>query len=228
MAKAMPQTFYIRSLALVCFSLVILAEPAPKQLIPKSKNRPPTLSNPSPERPQPKALLRSAKIHDPLHPSSFESTSFSILLGTPLIREDFYEKRFAALGNLYLFSLPLVTLKPDFFLHFETGPAFSFARLTFENPPLRYSHIYLLIPAHFRLIYSLTKQFHLEAFAGAMLRPIEYDSRTTTDGGTHAVKDSRFFSPDGGLGLDYNISTPLKIRFLVGYLFLSGGMELTW
>lgn len=228
MAKITPQFISVFLVVLACFCSLNLAQTPPRVLTPKSKASPQTPVSPAQPKSARKNYLQPAKVSDHIQTSSFESTSFSALIGTPLIYESFYEKRFAALGNFFLFSIPLYTVSPNFFFHVETGPSFSFARLTFENPPLQYSHIYLLIPAHFRVIYSVSRNFHLEGFAGVMLRPIEYDSRTTSDGGTHRVKDSRFLSPDGGLGLDYNISQPIKIRFLVGYLFLSGGMELTW
>lgn len=217
---------YIIIFGLGCTCRINFAKSDPKILTPKSQTPASQSMKHESLRSDPK--LSPAKFRDPIEPSSFESTSFSALVGTPLIREDLYEKRFAALGNFYLFSFPLLKLEKNLFLHFETGPSFSFAKLEFQNPPLKYAHIYLLVPAHLRLIYSLTRTFHFETFAGVMLRPIEYDSRSTTDGGTHSVKDSRFLSPEGGIGFDYNFSPPLKVRFLVGYLFLSGGMELTW
>lgn len=202
-------------------SLCCLAESPIKTLTPKSKTAPQKTIGVSPKKLQPKV------VEAPLPISTLESVSFSALLGTPLIHENFNEKRFAALTQHFLFSIPIQRLDPSLFLHFETGPGFSFARLTFESPPLSYTHLFLLVPAHVRLIYSISKSFHLEAYSGIMLRAVEYDSRDTTDGGTRWVKGSDLLNADGGLGFDYNISSPLKIRALVGYQFLLAGMELT-
>jgi len=213
------------------FSAPTRGESQPKILIPRSTQP----AKPPPKMPSPKPRPNSAQPEqtmdfpdkNQIKSSTFESVSFSALFGTPLIYENFYEKRFSAFGNFYLFSIPLVRMNRSLFLHIETGPSFTFSKLSFENPPQSYNHLFLTAPARFRLIYSVSKNFHLETFAGVMLRPIEYDSRKTTDGGTHSVKGPNFITADFGAGVDYNVSPPLKIRVLAGYLFLAGGLELT-
>jgi hypothetical protein len=215
----------------------VWAEDPPKMLSPKSlaPKTSPTQLNPST---QPSVTRPTYKQNPPNEEnfsnfesyatSSFDSVSFSVLMGTPLMGETFSDKRFASFGDFFLFSIPLLKPSKNLFIHLETGPGFTFARLTFDAPPQKYSHLYLVAPVRFRFIRSFSKNFHIEAFAGIMLRPIEYDSRTTTDGGTHWIKGKELISADAGLGLDYNISPPLKIRILAGYLFLAGGLELTW
>ncbi len=224
MAKLTLLVITILPLVFPFFVLKAHAENNPKLLKPKSQSVPKPLERPN--QPLKTKTLLPAKVQQPVRPSGFESVSYSILVGTPLIHESFYEKRFAALSNLHLFSIPIYRIAPELFLHFETGPGFSFARLTFENPPLQYSHIFILVPAHFRLIYTVRETFHLEVFAGAMLRPIEYDSRTTTDGGTRWLKGSSLFQGDVGLGLNYNLNPAIKLRMQLGYQFLAGGLEL--
>ncbi len=213
------------------FSRAEFSKSGPQLLTPKSSTAPKNSVNleqpiTQPNLLRPKGYPSPPKI-DPIKSSTFESVSFSALLGTPLGYENFYEKRFASFGNFYLFSIPIFRLNRVLFLHLETGPGFSFAKLTFENPPQNYSHLFLVAPVRFRLIYSLSPNLHLEGLAGVMLRPIEYDSRETTDGGTHAVKGANFITGDVGVGLDYNLTPPLKVRLLIGYLFLAGGLELT-
>jgi len=205
---------------LFCFP--VWAENQPKKLVPKSILSPKRDSN-LPRPKTPKAQNNPTKAQ----PSTFESVSFSVLLGTPLIHENFFEKRFGAVGNFHLFSIPLFKLSPPCFVHFEAGPGFTLSKLTFQNPSQTFTHVFLVAPIHLRLIYSVSRDFHIEGYSGVMLRPIEYDSRNTSDGGTHSVKGSNFMTADVGLGLDYNISPPLKIRLLAGYLFLAGGIELT-
>lgn len=209
-------------LSLQPFCRPVQAETQPRKLVPKSILSPAT--KPNLARPK---VLKNPKIILKKAPNSFESVSFSILLGTPLIHENFYDKRFAALGNFHLFSIPILHPSEPWFIHFEAGPGFTLSKLTFQNPPQTFTHLYLVAPLRFRVIYSITDKFHMEGFAGVMLRPIEYDSRKTTDGGTHSVKGSNLISADVGVGFDYTLSPPLKIRLLAGYLFLSGGLELT-
>ncbi|MSP18523.1 MAG: hypothetical protein EXR74_03015 [Bdellovibrionales bacterium] len=211
------------------FAPLALAESSPKMLIPKVKAVQPKIQ----PKIRPKInLLRPEGLDDfpielPLRFNTFNSISFSLLIGTPLIYESFYETRFGSFGDFFLFSIPLLTLNKNTFFHLETGPGFTFTRLTFENPPQKYTHLYLVAPIRFRFIYSLSRNFHFEAFAGVVLRPIEYDSRSTSDGGTRRVKGAAFLSGDGGMGIDYYLTSPLKVRLLVGYLFLSAGLELT-
>ena len=229
MTKKIGCLFGVGLAVLGLFAQLALGESSPKMLIPKAKAVQPKLQ---PKTQTKTNLLRPEGLDDlpidlPVRFNSFNSVSFSLLTGTPLIYESFYETRFGSFGDFFLFSIPLLALDKNTFLHLETGPGFTFARLTFENPPQKYTHLYLVAPIRFRFIYSLSRNFHLEAFAGVMLRPIEYDSRSTSDGGTRRVKGAAFLSGDGGMGIDYNLTSPLKVRLLVGYLFLSAGLELT-
>jgi len=237
MSKKAAKLTYAWVLIAILTTLVASAEEPTKMLVPKAlgpKNPPAPIKSPA----QPHFTSSTPKVSLPVEEvfpnaesyvtSTFDSVSFSVLMGTPLLGETFSDKRFASFGDFFLFSIPLFKLNKNLFVHLETGPGFTFARLIFDSPPQKYSHLYLVAPVRIRVIRSFSKSFHMEAFAGIMLRPIEYDSRSTTDGGTRGVKGKDLISGDAGFGLDYNISPPLKIRILAGYLFLAGGLELTW
>lgn len=161
-----------------------------------------------------------------------ESTSFSdpsLQLGivTPLGQEVFPEKRFKAWGDSLTLSLPLWDVGSKTSLHTEFGLGFTLIRLTLNQPAVSFSHTYFFFPVRARLVHSLSRNFLAEGFVGFTLRPWEYDSRSTTDGGFHSVKN-QWLTPDFGVGLNYALTRAFFLRFHVGYahLGLGGGLFL--
>lgn len=208
------------ALLLIALTPFAWGESAPKRLVPK---------NPSPlevKELEPKNLSAEVLEGYEMVTNPLQEVSFSVLMVTPLFSENFFEKRFQSIGDLFLFSIPVTRLGRKSYLHLQTGPGFTFAKLTLTQPPNSFSHLYIVLPIHLRFIYSFSKKFHVEAWAGGMLRLVEHDSRNTTDGGTRFVKDSNFISPDGAFGLAYSFTPALKARIYGSYLFFGGGVEL--
>lgn len=162
-------------------------------------------------------------------PSPTNSAAFSALLHTPLGKENTFDKRFRAWGGQALLALPIIRLGAGTHLHGESGLSVTGARVTITQPSTTFTHFYFAVPVRLTITTAFTNSLEAEVFAGAGLRIFEYDSRSTVDGGFYTISD--FFGsidPDGGVGIHYHLSERWRLRAMVGYLFLGGGVEMGW
>ncbi|MCB0404317.1 MAG: hypothetical protein KDD51_05990 [Bdellovibrionales bacterium] len=167
------------------------------------------------------------RIHykDPVSPLA--TNFFSILLHTPLVRENTYDRRFSAYGADFLASLPMLPLG-EALLHGEFGVGFTFSRLSALPLVDTFTHIYFQLPVRVRLLVPLQGDaLILECFAGVHMRLFEYDSRPTTAGGFHFVTGGLFqnLDPNFGVGLGVRLSDALRLRVLAEFVNLSVGLE---
>lgn len=146
---------------------------------------------------------------------------------TPLGQEIFPEKRFRAWGDLLTLSLALSDLGRKTSLHTEFGAGFTLIRVSLSQPATSFSHTYLFFPVRARLVYTMSRHLLVEGFAGVVLRPWEFDSRPTTDGGSHTVK-TNWLTADFGAGMTYVLTNSFFLRLTVGFqhLGLGGGLFL--
>lgn len=188
------------------------------EIVPKTKTRGTTI------RLKPKNVhVKDPHEKPPAH--GLTESSLSVLIVTPLIKEVFPEKRFTAFGNLVQLSLPVWNLNPEMAIHAEGGFGISAIRLTLTQPSTSFTHLFLLFPLRARGVYAFSERVHLEMLLGILLRPWEYDSRDTTDGGFHSVS-SGAFQFDFGTGFSYAFTPSFWGRFLVGYQQMGLGFAL--
>ena len=144
------------------------------------------------------------------------NSQISFLIVTPLINETFPEQRFTAFGNLIQFSQPIWNISRQMALHVEGGAGVTLIRLKLSQPTVNFTHYYFLFPIHLRGIYMLNESMGFEIHLGLLLRPWEYDSRSTTDGGFHKVT-SKVFNLDFGMGMTYALTPTFFFRLIVLY-----------
>lgn len=162
-------------------------------------------------------------------PRGFQTTTdLSLLAITPFIKKDLFENLFEAAGVELLFSFPMMILGKWVHLHIEGGLQTQFTTVVLTQPSVRYNHSYFSVPVHAKLIFPLgTYQILGEAIAGIRLHLLEYDSRSTTDGGLFLTRDLfGGLDPDIGFGVTYKLSDSWKIRILATYLRLGAGITL--
>ena len=157
------------------------------------------------------------------HP--LQSWTIGVVLGTPLFLQNTYDNGWSTLALGPTLSIPLFMPGPAS-VHLETGALVTISRLTLTQPTVSFTHYYFYFPLKARLLLGLSRAFSLEAQAGALIRPLEYDSRNTTDGGFHSGQNVTAFEPDAGVGFIWSVSLAVRTRFIVSYQFLLGGIEL--
>jgi len=158
-----------------------------------------------------------------------DPTSLSLNLFTPLLKENIYDARFSTLGLEILGSFPLFHLTESLPVFLETGPGVTYSALTLNQPQVAFSHFYLLIPVRFRLHWMLgNSQVRFELLGGLQLRPFEYDSRSTTDGGFHSTGSFLgSIEPEFGVGIVIPLGERLRFRGFASYLKMAIGLEST-
>lgn len=204
------------------FSLVVFADDQVEPLKIKPKSPPPKERPPIPKK-NPQATHPFDNEYD------FRRSESSLSLGTSIqlsvvtaLVEEFPEKRFRAWGDHLSLSIPVWNLGPRTSLHADMGAGFTLIRLTLTQPATSFSHTYIFFPLRARLLYFFSKSLLFEGFLGVLLRPWEYDSRSTTDGGFHSVS-AHLLTPDFGAGMSYLLTDSFFLRFAVGYAHLSLG-----
>lgn len=215
---------------LLCFSAVLHAESLkPKNQIEKKED--PQRSSPSkvnepnePEsgsRPAPTPVASRRK---PVH--RWFDSRVTILGGTVAANENFFDKRFSTivLGAEYLF--PLTPIGRRFMLYGNLGMVLSLSRLTLTQPATSFSHYYFFFPVEGVVRYAFTRELLVEGFGGFLLRPFEWDTRSTNDGGFHKVSGVSVFEPELGAGVLFAFSDSLYGHFRLSYQFLRLGIEL--
>lgn len=161
--------------------------------------------------------------------AKFESapTSLSLLLLTPLFKTDVYDARFSTYGLEILVSTPLFRLTDYVPFFIEFGPGFTYSKLSLSQPAVTFSHMYFFLPLRLRTQVVLgSSNVRLDLMGGIQLRPFEYDSRDTTDGGFRST--GSFFGsidPDISAGLVIPVGESYRLRAYVGYLKLAVGLE---
>ncbi len=113
-------------------------------------------------------------------------------------------------------AFPLSDWTVDSVLQLELGVGLSMIRLTLTQPATSFTHMYFLFPVRARYVYEFSRHWFFSAYAGAMLRLWEYDTRSTTDGGFYKVK-TNWLRPDFGLGLDYVINSTFFAQGILGF-----------
>ena len=157
--------------------------------------------------------------------NKWEATStFSALLVTPLFSTNTYDKALAAWGVEMTGSIPLSQVM-DNQLALEIGAGTTLARLTVSQPATSFTHWFLFFPVRLRLLFPLTDPWGLEVSLGALVRPWEYDSRDTIDGGFHRVTQTNTIEPDFNVGVLYRASESVSWRLRAGYMFLGAGAQ---
>lgn len=178
-------------------------------------------------RPHPRSTPVPAPPPHSEAPSDTETTSISLNLFTPLIKENVFDARFTTLGLEILGSFPLIRLGDSFPLFLEFGPGATYSRLSLNQPAVTFSHLFFLVPVRLRAQWRIGgSEVRLEGLGGIQFKPFEYDSRDTTDGGFHSTGD--FFGsiePEVAIGLVLPLGERLRLRGYAGYLKLAIGLE---
>lgn len=152
-----------------------------------------------------------------------DATTLSILLATPLIREESFLGRFSALGGGALFSVPLFAVSKNQDLSLQTGALFLVSQISLAQPNLTFTFFALDVPVLARVGLPVSSSLSMEVFAGAHMRAWEYDSRTTTDGGSRLLQA---ILPEFGVGGSYAIDLNWTLRLRLSYILLALGVEL--
>lgn len=216
----------------------------PVPLSPKRRDQrtalPPASASPTPpagshlaparRKPGPQGATRpSSNGSAPAHHQEVESdpTSLSLLLFTPLIKNDVFDARFSTFGLEIVTSIPILKLTPLTPLFIEVGPAVTFSKLTLSQPAVEFTHLYFMLPLRARAQFIFgSSNWRLDLLAGLQFRPFEYDSRDTADGGFHST--GGIFSsidPDLAIGLVLPVGEQFRLRAYAGYLKLAVGLE---
>jgi len=201
-----------------------------KLLRPKNTVRSPDSESPAPPRLRPK---RPGGNNDERNlsrrPASLDYNGISLMLQTPLGREDRFSGRFSTVGITALASIELTTFSSGAVpLHLETGLAADLSRLELTQPSVSFSRIAFQLPLRLRLLFPLEADLKLaaEAYLGARVRIGYHDSRTNADGGFHFFSElGSNIIPDAAIGILYRIADGTRLRFSAGYLYLAGGVE---
>lgn len=153
--------------------------------------------------------------------------SISTLMHTVSFREDLFNRSFGTWGTLFLASIPLTRLAKSAWLHGELGLGVSYVKASLIQPVTTFTHLEFPIPITLRLLFALSRKVTGEIFAGALYRPLYYESRPNTSGGFQSFENEKFI-PEGGVGFRFPFSSSLRGRIRISYSYLAGGLEFIW
>jgi hypothetical protein len=148
-----------------------------------------------------------------------------LLAGTVLGNENLYDKRFSTIVMGPTLSIPIMELSNAVALHAETGIRLSLSRLTVSQPAVSFTHFYFFAPILGRVLFQATPDLEIEGIAGIFLRPWQYDSRSTSDGGWQSVEGVSVVEPEIGAGFLYRLSNSTRIQLRASYQFVLAGVE---
>lgn len=154
----------------------------------------------------------------------------SILVQSPLVKENFYDARFKAFGGSIAFSIPLTHLSPKIPLHVEAQLATMFSSVATTQPPIEFNHAYIGLPVRLKAMTPLNKSRRLigEVFLGYWGYLFEWDSREGDTGGFRSSDDfSDGFTVDFGVGFTYRMSRSWGWRLTLSVPVVAIGASFT-
>lgn len=151
-------------------------------------------------------------------------TQFSLSLVTPLVIQNLYDARFSTWGTQFFFSIP-ISLNESNDFRIKLGVGSNFSALSLTTPPINFLHIFINFPVQLHCFFHPSSNFSISIFGGLESKLLEFDSRTTVDGGFRLVDN--FFgnlNPDLGTNLELKIGQNTSLIGIISLLYLGGAI----
>jgi hypothetical protein len=147
----------------------------------------------------------------------YSNYGISILATTPLLGENFYDKRFTTYGPTFLFDWRLHHFNEEHSIGVETGLSLPLSILTTTQPLTSFLHMYFMIPLHARYVWQINESFSFDAFLGGQFCFLSLSTRASVDGGFQFHNELGIVQLSAGIGGMYALSENWKIRLYVNY-----------
>lgn len=143
----------------------------------------------------------------------------ALLTTTPLLNVNSYEQIFSTFLPQLLVGFPASSLS------IETGVRASVSRLNFGTAGSDFTHFFFDVPLRFLTTIIITPKANVSLVLGFIIRALEYDTRSTTDGGWGRTNSSANLLGEFGLSFRFKIGTVSGFRVDVTTAQMGAGLD---
>ncbi|MBI1860647.1 MAG: hypothetical protein HYR96_06995 [Deltaproteobacteria bacterium] len=143
----------------------------------------------------------------------------SLLGTTPVLNTNSFEQMFSTWMPQIILGYPLGGF------HLETGVRISISRLNFGTVGSDFNHYFVDLPLRLLAPMIRTEKTEIALVLGFIVRILEYDTRTTADGGWGRTNASANLLGEFGIAIRYHLGRVVSFRIDLSTAQMGGGVD---